>query len=72
MMTLLFMVLMVGVFGKLACFAFKAVWGIFKVVAALVFLPLSLVGLVIVGLIRIAFPILVFVGLATLVCRRIK
>ena len=61
MLTLLFIIL-IG-------FAFKATWGIFKVMTFLVFLPLILVGLVFGGLISIAFPILVVVGLANLFMR---
>jgi len=69
MLTLLFIILFFGVFGRMIGFAFKATWGIFKVMTFLVFLPLILVGLVFGGLISIAFPILVVVGLANLFMR---
>lgn len=67
MMTLLFMILMVWIFGKLIGVAFKAAWGISKVLFTLVFLPITLLGLVFVGLIKLAFPILAIVGLVTLI-----
>ncbi|MBQ4220163.1 MAG: hypothetical protein K6A61_12005 [Butyrivibrio sp.] len=69
MLTLLFIILFFGIFGRMIGFAFKATWGIFKVMTFLVFLPLILVGLVFGGLISIAFPILVVVGLANLFMR---
>ena len=69
MLTLLFIILFFGIFGRMIWFAFKATWGIFKVMTFLVFLPLILVGLVFGGLISIAFPILVVVGLANLFMR---
>ncbi len=69
MLTLLFIILFFGIFGRMIGFAFKATWGIFKVMTFLVFLPLILVGLVFGGLISIAFPILVLVGLANLFMR---
>lgn len=69
MLTLLFIILFFGIFGRMIGFAFKATWGIFKVMTFLVFLPLILVGLVFGGLISIAFPMLVVVGLANLFMR---
>ena len=69
MLTLLFIILFFGIFGRMIGFAFKATWGIFKVMTFLVLLPLILVGLVFGGLISIAFPILVVVGLANLFMR---
>lgn len=69
MLTLLFIILFFGIFGRMIGFAFKATWGIFKVMTFLVFLPLILVGLVFGGLISIAFPILVVVGLANIFMR---
>lgn len=66
MLTLLFMILLFMVFGKLIGFAVKAAWGISKIVCTVVLLPLVLVGLVFAGLIGIAFPILLIVGLVAL------
>lgn len=69
MMTLVFMILMVWIFGKLIKIAFKTAWGISKVLVTLVFLPVVLIGLVLIGLLKLAFPILAIVGLVTLARR---
>lgn len=67
MLTLLFIVLIVVVFGKLLVFALKASWGIVKVLLTIVFLPLVLVCLVLAGLVYVAVPILLVVGLFSMV-----
>ena len=66
MLYLLFTILMIMVFGKLIGFAIRAAWGISKVLVTLVFLPLILIGLVLGGLIYLALPILIVVGLVAL------
>lgn len=70
MFELLFFVLMIVVFGKLIKYAVKATWGIAKILVTVVFLPLILVGLVLSGLIFIAFPILVVIGIVTMFCAK--
>ena len=67
MWTLLFIFLMFGVFGKLIGLAFRATWGITKIVFRLIFLPVVLIGLVLAGLMYIALPLLVVIGIAVLV-----
>ena len=66
MLTFIFTILMLIVFGKLLIFAIKATWSISKIVFSLVLLPLFLVGLVLKGLVTLAFPILLVVGLIVL------
>lgn len=66
MLTLLFIILMLIILGKLIGFAMKAAWGIAKIVCTIVLLPLLLIGLVFAGLIGIAFPILLVVGIVSL------
>lgn len=66
MMTLLFFVLMIMIFGKILLFAVKAAWGISKIVCSVVLLPIFLVSLVLIGLIKLAVPILVIVGIISL------
>lgn len=66
MLNLLFVILMIMVFGKLIGFAIRAAWGISKVIVTLVFFPLILIGLVLGGLIYLALPILIVVGLVAL------
>lgn len=58
MLTLLFIICMFGVFGKLFFFGLKAAWGISKFILTLVFLPLILLVMVAGGLISLALPIL--------------
>lgn len=63
MLNLFFMILMVCVCWKIFCFAVRAAWGVTKIVVTLVLFPLMLIGLVIGGLMYIALPILVLVGI---------
>ena len=58
---------MIWIFGKLFIFGVKAAWGISKLLLTVVFLPLILFGMVIGGLMSIAFPILIIVGIVALV-----
>lgn len=44
MLTLLFIFLMLGVFGKLVGLAFRATWGVTKICFRLIFLPVVLIG----------------------------
>ena len=67
MLSFLFTILMIVVFGKLIGFAITATWWISKVIITLVLLPMILIVLVLGGLLSIAFPILVIVGLIALV-----
>ena len=57
MLSLLFTILMIIVFGKLIGVAIRATWGISKILVSLVFLPMILIGLVVGGLIYLAFPL---------------
>ncbi|MBO4559312.1 MAG: hypothetical protein J5712_04440 [Lachnospiraceae bacterium] len=68
-MIILFAILMFAVFGKVLGFAFRAAWGFTKVFFTLFFLPAILIGLVFVGLIRLALPILVIAGIIMLARR---
>ena len=62
MMTILFFILFFMIFGKLVKLAFKATWGIMKILLYIVFLPIILVALVMSGFVFIALPILLAVG----------
>ena len=72
MLTLVFVCLMIGVFGKLIGLAFKMTWGIAKVLFTLVFLPFVLIALTIGGLVTIALPLVVVVGIISLVCGAVR
>ena len=70
MLTLLFLIMMIAVFGKLIVFALKATWGLTKIILTLVFLPIILLFLFIGGLVKIAIPILAIIGLISLIGRK--
>lgn len=67
MIELLFTILMFVVFGKLLFFAIKATWGIAKILLTIVLLPFILVALAFAGLLYIAFPLLVIIGIVSLI-----
>lgn len=66
MLAFIFMVLLFMVFGKMLVFAVKAAWGVTKIVCTVVLFPLILIGMVVGGLIKIALPVLLIVGVITL------
>ena len=72
MLTLVFICLMIGVFGKLIGLAVRMTWGITKVLFTLVFLPFVLIALAIGGLVAIALPLVVVVGIISLVCGAVR
>lgn len=72
MFTFIFMIMMILVFGKLLGFAIKAAWGVSKIVCTVVFLPLLLIGMVIIGLVKIALPILLIVGCVSFLLPKIN
>ena len=59
-------------FGKLIGLAFKMTWGITKVLFTLVLLPFVLIALAISGLVAIALPLVVIVGIISLVCGAVR
>lgn len=67
MLSLLFAICMIWIFGKLLLFGIKAAWGISKFLFTIVLLPLILIGMVVGGLIYIAFPILIVVAIISLI-----
>lgn len=70
MLTLLFTLCMLWVFGKLFFFGIKAAWGISKFILTIVLLPISLILMVVGGLMSLAFPILIVVGIISLFTSR--
>lgn len=69
MLTFIFLILMFAIFGKLIFFAFRAAWGITKILFTLVLLPVILIGLVFGGLISIALPLLMIIGIISWISR---
>lgn len=66
MLTLLFIILLFVIFGKILIFAVKATWGIAKIVCTVVLFPFILICLVFAGLIKVALPLLLIAGVAAL------
>ena len=62
MLTILFLIFLFGIFGKLFFFGIRAAWGISKFVLMVVFFPVILIGMLIVGLVKLAFPLLFIFG----------
>ncbi len=67
MITLLFIILMFTVFIRIMVFAFKAAWGLAKIIVSLILLPIILIALAVAGFIYLALAILIVVGLITLI-----
>lgn len=53
------------VFGRILLFTFRATWGIARILFSLIILPIVLLGLVFNGLMIIALPVLLIIGLLT-------
>ena len=62
MLTILFLIFLFGIFGKLFFFGLKAAWGLSKFVLMVVFFPVILLGMLVVGLVKLAFPLLLIFG----------
>lgn len=67
MITAIFVILMIAVFGKILKVALKASWALVKVVLGLGILPIALIVLAIVGLVKFALPILIIIGIVVLI-----
>lgn len=67
MITFIFVILMLAVFGKLIGWAIRAAWGITKVILTIVFFPLILIGLFFSGAIYVALILLVIGGLVAFI-----
>lgn len=66
MLELLFLIFLLGIFGKLFFFGLRAAWSISKFLLTIVFLPLILIAMVFGGLLYLAFPILIIIGILSL------
>lgn len=64
---ILFYVLLVLIFGRLMVFSIRLTWSITKVLLVLIFLPLILIGAVLAGLISLALPALIVIGIISLI-----
>ena len=62
MLSLLFAICMIWFIGKFFIFGIKTSWGILKLLCTVVFFPVILIGMVVGGLMHIAFPLLIIGG----------
>ena len=67
MLSLLFTICMIWFIGKFFIFGVKASWGILKLLCTVVVFPVILIGMVVGGLIYIAFPLLIIGGIIALI-----
>lgn len=67
MLTILFIICMIWFVGKFFIFGLRASWGILKLLCTVVFFPVILIGMVVGGLLYIAFPILIVGGIVAFV-----
>lgn len=67
MLSLLFTICMIWFIWKLFVFGMKASWGILKLICTVVFFPVILIGMVVGGLLYIAFPLLIIGGIIAVV-----
>ena len=67
MLNVLFVLMMLSVFTKVAWLGFKISWGMTKLFLALVFAPLILIGLFCSGAVFLAFPLLLMVGVSAMI-----
>ncbi len=70
MWLLLFVILLLVVFGKLLSFALKAAWSITKILFSVVIFPLVLIMLVVAGLMYVALPVLMIAGIVVFLLGR--
>ena len=66
MLNFIFTIMMAVVFGRLLAFSVRFAWGIGRVLVTLLFMPLLLIGLAVRGLMYIAIPVLILVGISGL------
>ena len=67
MLSLLFAICMIWFVGKFFAFGLRASCGIMKLLCTVIFFPVILIGMVVGGLMYIAFPLLIVGGIIALV-----
>lgn len=67
MLTAIFAVLMLLVFGELLWASVKLAWSVWKIVFSFVFFPIAMILMAVSGLIAAAIPILAIVGIVALI-----
>lgn len=72
MLILIFLILMFAVFGNLFVLALKLTWGFSKILFGLIFLPILLIGIAIIGFIYLSIFFLIFGGIILLIGRALR
>ena len=67
MLTLIFMVALVWLAWKMFVVGIKAAWGLAKIICTVLLLPFFIAGLFMVGMIYLAIPILIVVGILAII-----
>ena len=67
MLSIIFIVALVWVAAKMLVWGIKAAWGIARILAAIVLLPLFIAGLAWIGLVYVAIAALIIAGIVALV-----
>lgn len=67
MLSVLFLICLIWFIGKFFIFGLKASWGIMKLLCTVVFFPVILIGMVVGGMLYIAFPVLIIGAIIALV-----
>lgn len=67
MLTIIFIIALIWVAWKMLVLGIKAAWGIAKILCTVLLLPAFIFGLLCVGLVYIAIPILIIVGICAFV-----
>ena len=67
MLTVLFTICMIWFVGKFFIFGLKVSWGIMKLLCMIIFFPVILIGMIVGGLMYIAFLLLIIGGIIGLV-----
>ena len=67
MLSVLFVICLIWFIGKFFIFGLKASWGIMKLLCTVVFFPVILIGMVVGGMLYIAFLVLIIGAIIALV-----
>ena len=67
MLSILFLILLFSLVGRLILLSVKAAWGISKILIWIVFLPAAFLLIALSGFLQIAFFLLILFGIASLV-----
>ena len=67
MLTIIYIIFMVWIFGKILLYGYKAAWSIFKILTVVVLLPLLLLVMILIGFLYLAIPMLITIGIVAFI-----